>query len=370
MKCIFGCGGTGGHLYPALAIAEKIMKEEPDSEILFLGSKNRIEAEIVPKMGYKFKSIPTHPMEQGDSLLKKVSLGANAGLSNIAGIAKALGIIKRFKPDAVIGTGGFVCFPVVFAGQLAKVPCYIHEQNAVPGRANKVLAKGCKKLFVGFRGTEDAFGYPEKTIFTGNPVRSDFDGMSKDESRERLEIPKDDFVVFSIGGSLGSATINEIAMGYLDHIKNKDKRTLVMGTGTRFYDECIDRCKAAGLPTEGKVRILGYVDNMKDYVSAADLLICRAGALSLAELMVAGRPAIIVPIPGSVGNHQYYNAKTIADAGGAFLAEEKDLDMEDLYEKIEYLASSPLALEKMGQISRSMATNTAADVIYNEIKKL
>ena len=368
MKCIFGCGGTGGHLYPALAIADKIMKEEPDSEIIFLGSKDRIESEIVPKMGYKFKSIPTHPMEQSDSILKKASLGANAGLSNIAGIAKALGIIKRFKPDAVIGTGGFVCFPVVFAGQLAKVPCYIHEQNAVPGRANKALAKGCRKLFVGFRGTEDAFGYPEKTIFTGNPVRADFGNLNKEESRERLEIPKDDFVVFSIGGSLGSATINEIAMGYLAHIKNKEKRTLVMGTGTRFYDECVDKIKAEGLPTEGNVRILGYVDNMRDYVSAADILVCRAGALSLAELMVAGRPAIIVPIPGSVGNHQYYNAKTVADAGGAFLAEEKDLDIDDICEKIEYLASSPSAIEKMGKISKSMATETAADIIYKEIK--
>lgn len=367
MRCVFGGGGTGGHLYPALAIAEKIVKEEPDSKILFIGSKDRIESEIVPKMGYDFISVPTSPMSSGDGFLKKVSLGANTGLSNFAGVAKSLSIIKKFKPDAVIGTGGYVCLPVVLAGQIAGIPTYVHEQNAVPGRANKVLSKRCKKLFVGFKGTEDAFGYPEKTIFTGNPVRAEFQFLDKDASREKLGIPKNDFVVFAFGGSLGSATINEISLAYLERIKDKSDRTLLIGTGRRFHEECIDRCNAKGLPTEGKVRFEGYIDNMKDYVAASDVLICRAGALSLAELMVAGKPAIIVPIPNSVGNHQYYNARTVADAGAAFLVDERDMDLDDICEKIEYLASSPSTVQKMGEICASMAKVDAADIIYREI---
>ena len=368
MRCIFSGGGTGGHLYPALAIAEKIVKEEPDSSILFIGSKKGIEADVVPKMGYDFKVIPTQGLQQGDSFMHRISLSAGAGISNIVGIAKAAAIIRKFKPDAVIGTGGFVSFPVTFAAQNLKYPTYIHEQNAVPGRANKVLAKEAKKIFIGFKGSEEAFGYPEKTVFTGNPVRSDFNKLNKDESREKLGIPKDDFVVFSFGGSLGAATINKIAMGYMRCISNKSNRTLLVGTGRRFYDEFVDKCSHKGIPAGENVRIEGYIDNMKDYVAAADLLICRAGALSLAELMMAGKPSIIVPISNSVGNHQYYNAKAVADAGGAFLVEESQMDIEDICEKIEYLASDSTLLDNMGHIAREMAPVDATDIIYREIK--
>ncbi|MBP3815725.1 MAG: undecaprenyldiphospho-muramoylpentapeptide beta-N-acetylglucosaminyltransferase [Firmicutes bacterium] len=368
MKCIFGCGGTGGHLYPALAIAEKIKKEEPNSEIIFMGSKKGLEAEVVPAEGYKFVSIPAQGMDETDTLIQRAVLNVNVGLSNLAGVTKALAVIRSFKPDAIIGTGGYVSFPVLFAGELLKVPCYIHEQNAVVGRANQALAKNAKKLFVAFKGMEDSFGYPEKTIFTGNPVRAEFSNLSKVEARENLGISMNDFVVFAFGGSLGAATINNIAIDYLERSKNKPDRTLLFGTGRRFYEECITRIKDLGLPTEGRVRVEGYINNMKDYVGAADLLICRAGALTLTELLVAGRPAVIVPIPHSVGNHQYYNAKAIADAGGAFMVEENNFNLDDISEKIEYLAKSRMALERMGEVCKAMAPLDAVEKIYREIK--
>ena len=368
MKCIFSGGGTGGHLYPALAIAEQIMKEEPDSRILFMGTKKGLESEVVPKLGYEFVALPSQGMNETDTFLQKMSLNARFGLANVAGVGRALMVVRKFKPDAVVGTGGFASFPGVMAAQLAGYPTYIHEQNAVPGRANSTLARGAKKLFVGFGGTEDVFGYPEKTIFTGNPVRSDFGSVSKAEARERLSIPEDDFVVFAFGGSLGAATINEITMAYLGSMSNKPGRTLLWGTGRRFHEECVDKCVTRGLTTSGNVRIEGYIDNMMDYVASADLLICRAGALSLAELMVAGKPAIIVPIPNSVGNHQYYNAKAVADAGGAFLVEEKNLNIDDVKEKIEYLASNRNALETMGGICKALAPVDAAKRIYEEIR--
>ncbi len=381
MRVIFGCGGTGGHLYPALAIAETIKKKEPDSEIIFIGSKKGLESEVVPKEGYVFKSIPTQGMQERDTALQKAVLSANVGISNLVGVAKSISIIRKFKPDAIIGTGGYVCFPILFAGELLGIPCYIHEQNAVPGRANKTLAKNAKKVFVGFKGAEERFGYPEKTIFTGNPVRSDFSNLNKEESRARLGIANDDFVVFAFGGSLGAKTINSIAVEYMDRIKNSSNRTLLFGTGRRFFDEIIDTCSNRGIIerdeklnndeqyyNNGKIRISGYINNMKDYVSAADLLISRAGALSLAESMMAGKPAIIVPIPNSVGNHQYYNAKAIKDVGGAFLVEESSLDLDDICEKIEYLANNPTSIKNMGEACRSLAPNNAAEKIYEEIK--
>lgn len=384
MRVVFGCGGTGGHLYPALAIAEKIKKEEPDSEILFIGSKRGLEADVVPREGYDFKSIPTQGMQARDTVLQKAILSANVGMSNLAGLAKSIAIIKRFKPDAIIGTGGYVCFPILLAGEILKIPCYIHEQNAVPGRANKALAKNARKLFVGFRGTEEIFGYPEKTIFTGNPVREEFSSLDRNESRERLGINKEDFVVFAFGGSLGAKTINDITIEYLSRSKDTENRTLLFGTGRRFFDDCFDACVAKGIKLtkvngesekdlvaqneDKSIRVQGYINNIKDYISAADLLICRAGALSLAELMAAGKPAIIVPIPNSVGNHQYFNAKAISDVGGAFLVEEANLDIDDICEKIEYLAANPEALNNMGRACRSMASLDAADRIYEEIK--
>ncbi len=384
MRVIFGCGGTGGHLYPALAIAEIIKRKEPDSEILFIGSKKGIEAEVVPHEGYNFKSIPTQGMQVRETKLQKLVLSANVGLSNLAGITKSASIIRKFKPDAIIGTGGYVCFPILMAGEMAGVPCYIHEQNAVPGRANKALAKKAKKLFVGFRGTEDSFGYPEKTIFTGNPVRQDFLNLDKEESRRRLNIPDDDFVIFAFGGSLGALTINKIAIDYLERSKGKEGRTLLFGTGRRFFDDCveelgdkelIDKSKymiedESGLQAynDGMTRVYGYINNMKDFISASDLMICRAGALSLAEIMAAGKPGIIVPIPNSVGNHQFFNAKAISDAGGAFLVEESKLDLDDINDKIEYLARNKSALEKMGEACRSVASIDAAERIYEEIK--
>ena len=385
MRVIFGCGGTGGHLYPALAIAEKIKMKEPDSEILFIGSKKGLESEVVPREGYPFRSIPTQGMQERDTPLQKVALSANVGLSNLAGFAKASAIIRKFKPDAIIGTGGYVCFPILLAGEMAGIPCYIHEQNAVPGRANKALAKKAKKLFVGFRGTEDVFGYPEKTIFTGNPVRNDFSNLNKEESRDRLNIPQDDFVVFAFGGSLGALTINKIAMEYMKRIKGVGGRTLLFGTGRRFFHECIEKCTEKNLidPSkylvneddgnqeyydDGSIRVYGYINNMKDFIAASDLMICRAGALSLAEIMVAGKPGIIVPIPNSVGNHQYYNAKAVSDAGGAFLVEESQMDLNVINEKIEYLAKNRHALEKMGEACKSVASIDAADRIYEEIK--
>ncbi len=382
MRVIFGCGGTGGHLYPALAIAEKIKKEEPGSEILFIGSKKGLESEVVPREGYSFKSIPTQGMQERETAIQKAILSANVGISNLAGLAKSIAIIKSFKPDAIIGTGGYVCFPVLLAGEILKIPCYIHEQNAVPGRANKALAKNARKLFVGFRGTESIFGFPEKTVFTGNPVRAEFYTLDQGESRKKLGIPEDDFVVFAFGGSLGAKTINDIAIEYIGRSGDNEKRTTLFGTGRRFFNECVEKCVEKGLELSASkasddmnaesgsrnLRISGYINNIKDYISSADLLICRAGALSLAELMAVGKPAIIVPISNSVGNHQYYNAKSISDAGGAFLVEESKLDMDEICEKIEYLASNKEALIQMGEACKSMASMDAADIIYREIK--
>ena len=367
MRVLFTGGGTGGHFFPALAIAEEFIKNNPEAEFLYVGNGDAIEGKEVPARGIEFKSVPSRWLQLGFGLFSDISEVFLSSTNMAAGIIKSRSIIKKFKPDIVIGSGGYVSFPVILAAEQLGVRCYIHEQNATPGRGNKIMAKKARKIFTGFPGTENSLGYPEKTIYTGNPVREEFSHLDKAAARRRLEIPDEDFVVFTVGGSLGAEILNDIALEYAERISKDDGVTLICGAGKNFFEEYKEKALSKGIKLGGSIRLEGFISNVMDCVAAADLVVCRAGAMTLAELLVAGKPSIIVPYPGSVGEHQYHNAKTVEDAGGAIVYEQKDADPKVVCDTIEKLRKDREKLKGMEEACLSIAPKSVASKIYNEI---
>lgn len=364
MRVIVTGGGTGGHIYPALAIADKIKEKEPDSEILYIGNDIGLEKDIVPKSGYPMELVSAKWLDR-----RNIVKIFDTGFSTVRGIMQAKKIMKKFKPDVVIGTGGFVCVPVMIAGARYGAKCFLHEQNAYPGVANKTLERYVKKVFLGFPDASGYFKQPEKHINAGNPVRGVFYNVNKSEARRAIGIPDEDFVIFSFGGSQGAEKINECVMELLDAVNGHEKVTLIFGTGSQYYDEIIDTLKKRKINIAPNIIIKSYIDDMQNYLSAADVVISRAGALSVAETCVSGRAAILIPSPNVTGNHQYYNAKSVADRGGAVLIEEKDFTAQRLIEEVMKLKNNPALTEEMGRASYSCAPLDATEIIYAEIKK-
>jgi len=364
MRVIVTGGGSGGHIYPAIAIADKIKEKEPDAEILYMGNDLGLEKDIVPGTGYPLELVTARWLDR-----KSVIELALTGMVTARGVLQALKIMRRFKPDVVIGTGGFVCVPVVFAGHLYGAKCYLHEQNAYPGVANRVLEKFVDKVFLGFPDAADFFKEPKKHVNAGNPVRERFYNVDKDAARERLGIPKDDFVIFSFGGSQGAEMINEVGFDLMEAVNGHSDVTYIFGTGSQYYDEIIEKAKTKNIQIQSNVKVKSYINDIQYYLSAADLIISRAGALSVAESTVCGRALLLIPSPNVTGNHQYYNAKSVADKGGAIILEEKDLTSEKLIEEVMRLKNQPELLKEMGRASKACAPLDACEMIYTEIKK-
>ena len=312
MRVIVTGGGSGGHIYPAIAIADKIKEMEPDSEILYVGNEVGLEKEIVPKAGYDIKLVDSMWLDRSNpfELIRTLFV-------NHRGVRQALKIMKEFKPDVVVGTGGFVCVPVVIAGSRYGARCYIHEQNAYPGMANRLLEKSVKKVFMGFGEAGKYFKCPEKHVTVGNPVRKSFYQADRNEARKKLGINQDDFVIFSFGGSQGAKTINDLAFDILKKFNGEEGVLQIFGTGSFQEENVKERIEKENIDVKSNVWIKTYIEDMPDYLAASDVIISRAGALSVAEITMCGKAAILIPSPNVTGNHQYFNAKSVADKGGS-----------------------------------------------------
>ena len=362
MRVIVTGGGTGGHIYPALAIAEKFKEIDPNTEILYIGNVEGIEKDIVPNAGYNLELVTARWFDE-----KTPVEFVKTGAAVTKGIMESKRIIKRFKPDVIIGTGGFVCVPMLLAGRLMKVPTYIHEQNAYPGLANRFLEGAVNNIFLGFGAAREFFKQPSKLIDAGNPVRKSFFTTTKKEAREKLGIPQDDFVVFTFGGSIGSMKINEIAFELLDVFNGHEGVSMIIGTGKWMYKDALALLEQKNIDIKDNISVKSYIDNMDLHLLACDLVICRSGALSVAETTVCGKAAIFVPFPEATGNHQYFNAKAVADEGGAILIEEKDLVLEDVVKEVLSLKHNPEKLKTMSAASRACAPDKALDIICGKI---
>ena len=362
MRLVVTGGGSGGHVYPALAIADKFKEMDPEGEILYIGYKNGFEKNAVPKAGYRLEEIDTRWVSRSSA---KEIFSTVYHVSR--GIEQSRRILKKFKPDVIVGTGGYVCFPVIFAGYRLGIPCYIHEQNAFPGLANRKLENYVRKIFLGFSEGGEYFNSKDKLVVTGNPVRSSFFSADKAEARKKLGIAETDFLVFSFGGSLGAEPINRLAISLTEEMNGAEGQRLIFGTGRRFYDQVMAELGKRGIVPEENIKIQNYIDDMDSVIAASDLIISRAGALSVAEILVTGRPSVLIPSPNVTGNHQYFNAKAVADRGGAILIEEKDIDEQKFREIVRELRNDPEKLAAMGRKANELAPGSAAEIIYEEI---
>ena len=365
MRVIVTGGGTGGHIYPAIAIADKFKEMDPSTEILYVGNDEGIEKDIVPKSGYNLALVDARWLDKSN-VWQLVKTGARVA----KGTLEAHRVIRRFKPDVVIGTGGYVCFPVIVAAGMYGARTFLHEQNAYPGLANRTLEKHVDRVFLGFKDAEKFFKNQGKCIETGNPVRKSFFTLDRNQARKKLGFNQDDFIVFSFGGSLGAEKINEVAFELMQVLNGHEGATMVFGTGKWYYEETLKKAAERGIEIKENIRIKDYIEDMENYLAACDLVISRAGALSVAETTVCGKAAVLIPSPNVTGNHQYYNAKAVADRGGAVLIEEKDLTAESLIREVMHLKNNNDLLVQMGRASRACAPDKALDIIYSTIKEL
>ncbi len=362
MRVIMTGGGSGGHIYPALAIADKIKEKEPDAEILYIGNHLGLEQDIVPRAGYPFRMVEARWFEKNPvEILKTVAV-------TLHGSNQALRIMKKFRPDVVIGTGGFVCVPVMHAGHRYRAKCFLHEQNAFPGVANRFLEHYADRVFLGFAAASSYFKQPEKHVVVGNPVRSRFFSVDREEARRKLGLSPGQFMVFTFAGSQGANQMTRVIYQLMKSLNGKPGVSLIFATGTMHYPEVMDKIASEGVRIQDNITIRDYINDMENYLAAADLVISRAGALSVAETCVTGAPSILVPSPNVPGNHQYFNAKAVADQGGAILIEEKDFTPERAETEIQTLMADPDRLLAMRKAARACAPEEATDRIYQEIR--
>ena len=363
MKVVLTGGGTGGHIYPAIAIADKIKRKHPDAEILFVGTKRGMEKDLVPRSGYDIRFITVSGFNR-----KKPWKNFKTVYHLAKGSLQAHRIIHEFRPDLVIGTGGYVCGPVVRAAHKKGIRTFIHEQNAFPGVTNKLLEKYVDKVFISFPESKTYFKDSDKLIVTGNPIRKSFLICKIQNSREKLGIKPNEFVILCFGGSLGAARINRAMTNSLEILNGEPDVRLFFITGRNHYSQIRQEVEAKGITlNDHNIQIMEYTDNMHEYLSCADLVISRSGALTVSEITACGKASVLIPSPNVTGNHQYFNAKVVADKGGAIIIEEKDLNDEKLLATILRLKNNKEVLNHMADASGRIGRLDAVDVIYDHL---
>lgn len=363
MRIIVSGGGTGGHIYPALTIINVLKNKRADAEFLYVGTEKGLEADIVPKAGINFTALKLEGGLERRFTLENISRAAHA----IWSVKNAADIVKNFKPNAVVGTGGYVCGPILLAASLMKIPTLIQEQNAVAGVTNKILSKFVNKIAV---GTRDALkNFPAgKTTYTGNPIRAEVLSARKEDGLKEFNFTDDKPTVLISGGSRGARSINDAIIDVLKSAAQKNSAQFLHVTGKGEYESVTK--KLADVSDAPNIKVVPYLYNMPQAMAMTDLAIFRAGATGLAELTARGIPAILIPYPYAAENHQEFNAKSLVEAGAARMILNKDLTAEILSATLDELLSSPETLKKMAAASLSLGKPNAADEIADMILKL
>ena len=364
MKVLLSGGGTGGHVYPAIAIANKIKEENPDCEILFVGTEKGIESEIVPKYGYELKTVTVQGFR------RKIDFENVKRVFKLCkGLEQSRRIVKKYKPDIVIGTGGYVSGPVLFNSALNKNVTIVHEQNSFPGVTNKILSKVVTKVLTSFEDSHKRF--PEesqsKLVLTGNPVRKEILQARKSVSRKKLGISEDKKMVLCYGGSGGSEEINDAMKVVIENMVKEDI-AFIFATGKYYYEEFTKSMEYLNLKPYQQV--VPYLEDMANALAASDLVIGSAGAISLAEITALGKPSIIIPKAYTAENHQEYNAKSIESKGAGIAILEKDLTPKTLNETVFRLLGDRELLIYMENASKEIGKPEAIDLICDEIIKI
>ena len=366
MRALIAAGGTAGHINPALAIADKIVNVLPESKVLFVGTPNGMESRLVKKAGYDFYGIKMAGIQRGLSFAN-IKRNVKAAYYYGAAFPQVKRLINEFRPDVCIGTGGYVCGAVLREAAKLGVKTATHESNSFPGITTKLLTKTADKVFLFSEDCLAHLKHTEKCIITGNPLRNNVPIEEKHIARERLGLPEG-FTILSLGGSLGANKISAAVAELMRWEQKKGGINHIHSYGGNGRDTFGGLLEENGVDkTSNRLILKEYIDNMYTCMCAADLIISRAGSMTLTEIMAIGRPAVLVPFPQATENHQYYNAKTLADANAALLREDKDLDGKWLIQTVSDLYTDRARLEIMGENARKMAKTNAADVILSEI---
>ena len=355
MRILLSGGGTAGHINPAVAIAKYAIERDKDTKVLFVGTKKGMESTLVPKEGFDIKYVNV------SGLKKELSLSNMISAAKLAfAVAKSVAILKKFKPDVVVGTGGYVCVSSVLAAKLLKIPTIIHEQNVFPGTAVKFLADKATITATSFEESDKYLKNASRICLTGNPIRPAILKHTSDECKTLMGTT-DKKVVLSFGGSLGANKINDVMAELLKANPPAKDVEVYFGTGTRDFD----RVKGLFEDLPENVHLLPYIDNMDVLMNSADALVCRSGAITLAEICALGKPSVLIPSPNVTNNHQEYNARALSDRGAAITITEDKFNCASLKDALYKIIYDHDFAKAMSVKSRSMGILDATDKIYN-----
>ena len=363
MKVIIAAAGTAGHINPGLSIANKIKEEEPSSEIIFIGTKRGLEKDLVPRAGYELKTIDAYglSLKRPDRLLK-----------TLKGFGEAKKIIKEFKPDVVIGTGGYICGAVITEANKLGIPTLLHESNAFPGKAVKMLSKKTDCILVGFKEAKERLNKAKKVVVTGNPTKIKDLNLSKDKKEKiikELGLNPEKPILLVFGGSQGAKAINDAIIKIVKLNANKDYQ-IIWAPGPIQYNIIKEELENSSIDIENieNIKVFPYIYDMEEIMNISDLLICRSGAMTVNEVSIVGKPAIFIPLPGVSQNHQEYNATVLEKIGAAKIIHNEDLEKIDLNKHVEELIFNKELLKQMGEKAKTVSNYDVLETIFKEIK--
>lgn len=371
MRILFACGGTAGHINPALSIAATIKKRYPEAKILFAGNPKGMESRLIPQAGFDF--VPFRAMGiQRRFTLKNVSRNIRSLGLFATSQTRARKLIRSFSPDIVVGTGGYVSCPIVLAAAKMRIPTAAHEQNAFPGVSNKLLAPHVDKMLLTVEQAKVHLPKGKNYIVTGNPVRPEILHQDREAARRKCGVEADQICILSFGGSLGAQTLNETIAAVMAWHCGGSRIHHIHATGqygTELFPELLEQ-HGVEYKQNPHIDIREYIDDMPVCLAAADLVICRSGASTLSELTAAGKASILIPSPNVAENHQYHNAMVLVQADAAVMIEEKELTGERLIQTVQSLVENEARLMRLGENALKLGMPQAAERISEEILEL
>lgn len=364
MRYLISGGGTGGHIYPALAIADEIKKRDKNAEILYVGTEEGLEAELVPKAGFKFETVRV------EGLPRKINKDFFISLKElISGLGKSRKIIKQFKPDIVIGTGGYVSGPIVLIGSLMGKKSMIHEQNAYPGITNKILGRFVNTIAVTFEEAIAYFKRKDKIIVTGNPIRNEIINVDIEKAYTKFNFDENKKIILSFGGSGGQLKLNDAILDVISNNKLDNIQWLHI-TGKRLHKDFNDKLKKSEITLPDNIRILEYLYDMPEAMNISDLIIASSGAITLAEISAIGAPSILVPKGYTAENHQEFNARAVEKAGASIVILENEINGEILKNNIDKILNDDYLLGEMKINSKKLGKLDATERIVDKVFEL
>ncbi|MBE6939561.1 MAG: undecaprenyldiphospho-muramoylpentapeptide beta-N-acetylglucosaminyltransferase [Ruminococcaceae bacterium] len=370
MKVIFTCGGTAGHVNPALALAGYMEKKHPDLQVLFVGTPTGMEKDLVAKAGYEFRGIPVSGFNRRINL-ENIRHNVGSVKNLMTAPARARAILREFQPDLVVGTGGYASYPMVKYAAKAGIPTAVHESNMVPGLTTKVLEEFADRVMVGFEECRQLYKHPEKIVVTGTPVRGDFFELTRQQAREQLGLEEGRKLVVSFWGSLGASGMNAQMMDFFRReVADGMPFAHIHAAGSGSWESMEQQLQQEGLWGTPGLDVRQYIHDMAVVMRAADLVICRAGASTISEITALAVPAIMVPSPYVTNNHQEKNARILAHHGGAHLLLESESTGEKLYETARSILSSPTHWESMSRGMAQLGILDATERIYDTVMQL